>query len=103
MDTLNHTKSLKLKDHPGRDTVDCYDTTLINVEILESARDFNPKHLGCIICIFDNTYDSIFHLRATQKYKKVMEFVKKPLLCDEDVMQNDDIITYGLLPQESLR
>ena len=32
-----------------------------------------------------------------------MEFVKKPLLCDEDVMQTDDIITYGFLVQESFR
>ena len=32
-----------------------------------------------------------------------MEFVKKPLLCDKDVIQTDDIITYGFLDQESLR
>ena len=32
-----------------------------------------------------------------------MEFVKKPLLCDEDVIQTDDIITYGFLVQEYLR
>ena len=32
-----------------------------------------------------------------------MEFVKKPLLCDEDIMQTDDIITYGFLVQEYLR
>ena len=32
-----------------------------------------------------------------------MEFVKKPLLCDENVMQTNDIITYGLLTQESLQ
>ena len=32
-----------------------------------------------------------------------MEFVKKPLLCDEDVMKTDDILTYGFLAQESLR
>ena len=32
-----------------------------------------------------------------------MEFVKKPLLCDKDVMQTDDIIAYGFLAQESLR
>ena len=31
-----------------------------------------------------------------------MEFVKKPLLCDKDVMKTDDIITYGFLVQESL-
>ena len=32
-----------------------------------------------------------------------MEFVKKPLSCDKDYAQTDDIITYGLLVQESLR
>ena len=32
-----------------------------------------------------------------------MEFVKKPLLCDEDIIQTNDIITYGFLAQESLR
>ena len=32
-----------------------------------------------------------------------MEFVKKTLLCDKDVMHTDDMITYGLLTQESLR
>ena len=40
-----------------------------------------------------------------------MDFVKKPLLFDEDIMQTflvketigNDIITYGLLAQESLR
>ena len=32
-----------------------------------------------------------------------MVFVKKPLLCNGDVMQTDNIITYGFLVQESLR
>ena len=67
------------------------------MEILESAGAFKPEHLGYIIHIFDNTSNSRFHLWATQKYKEVMEFVKKPLLCDEDVMQTDDIIMYGFL------
>ena len=31
VDTLNHTKNIKLKDHPGRDAVDCYDEILVNV------------------------------------------------------------------------
>ena len=73
------------------------------MEILESAGAFKPKHLGYIIHIFENTSNSRFHLWATQKYKEVMEFVKTPLLCDEDLMQTDDIITYGFLSQESLR
>ena len=103
MDTLNHTKNLKLKDHPGRDAADFYDAILVNVESLESDGAFNPKHLDYIIHIFENTSNSRFHLWATQKYKEVMEFVQKLLLCDEDIMQTDDIITYGFLAQESLR
>ena len=96
-------KNLKLKDNPGRDAADCYDVILVNVEILESAGAFKPKHLGYIIHIFENTSNSRFHIWATQNYKEVMEFVKKNLLCDEDVMQTDDIITYGLLAQKYLR
>ena len=71
-DTLNHTHNLKLKDHLGRDFVDCYDAILVNVESLEIAGSFNPDHLVYIICIFENNYDSRFHLWATQKYKGVM-------------------------------
>ena len=103
VDTLNHMKSLKLKDNQGTDAADCYDAILENVEGLKSVGAFKPEHLGYIIHIFENTSNSRFHLWATQKYKEVMEFVKKPLLCDEDVMQTDDIIIYGLLTQESLR
>ena len=99
VDTLNHTKNIKLKDHPCRDAADCYNEILVNVEILDSAGAFKPNHLGYIICIFENNSDSRFHFWATHNYKEVMEFVKKPLLCDEDVMQNDDIIIYGLLTQ----
>ena len=89
----------KLKDNQGGDAADCYDAILVNVESLESSGAFKPEHLGYIIRIFENTSDSRFHLWATQKYKEVMEFVKKPLLCDEDVMQTNNIITYGLLTQ----
>ena len=46
---------------------------------------------------------SRFNLWATHKYKKVMEFDQKPLLYDKNVMHTDDMITYGLLAQESLR
>ena len=70
---------------------------------LESAGAFKPEHLGYIIRIFEDTSDSRFNLWATHKYKKVMEFVKKPLLCDKYVMHTNDISTYGLLAQESLR
>ena len=29
--TMNYTKSLKLKDNPGRDVADCYDAILVNI------------------------------------------------------------------------
>ena len=99
MDNTNQMKNLKLKYHPCRDAADCYDAILVNVKSLESAGAFKPEHLGYIIYIFENTSNSRFQIWATQKYKEVMEFVKKTLLCDEDVMQTDDIITYGLPTQ----
>ena len=102
-DTLNQMKSLKLKDNQGGDTADYYDAILENVEDLESAGAFKPDHLGYIISIFENTSDSRFNLWATQKYKAVMDFVKKPLVCDKDVTHTNDITTYGLRAHESLR
>ena len=90
-------KNLKLKNNQGRDVADYYNSILANVEILESAWEFNPEHLG--YCIFEDTSDSRFHIWSTQKYKEVMEFVKKPLLCDKEVMHTNDIITYGFLAQ----
>ena len=102
-DTLNQTESLKLRDNQGADTADCYDAILENVEGLESDGAFKPKHLGYIISIFENSSDSRFNLWATQKYKAVMDFGKKPLLCDKDVMHTNDITTYGLHPQEYLK
>ena len=102
VDTLNQMKNLKLKDNQGGDTADYYYAILENVEGLESAGAFKPEHLGYIISIFENTSDSRFNFWATQKYKEIMEFVKKNLLCEEDFMQTDDIITYGFLVQEYL-
>ena len=79
-----------------------YDAILVNVESLESAGAFKTEHLVYIIRIYEDTYDSIFHLWETQKFKDIMQFVKKLVLCDEYVMQPDDIITYGFLVQKSL-
>ena len=103
VDTLKHMKNLKLRDHPGRYVADFYDAILVNVERLESAGAFKPDHLGYIIHIFEDTSNSRFHIWANQKYKEVIKFSKKPLLCDKDVIKTDDIITYGFLVQESLR
>ena len=72
------------------------------MDILESPGSFKPEHLSYIIRIFEDTSDSIFHLWVTQNYKEIIEFVQKPLLCDKEVMQTDDIIAYGFLVHESL-
>ena len=68
VETLNHTNNLKLKYHPGSDAADCYDAILVNVESLESAGAFKPEHLGYIIHILENNYNSRFQIWATQKY-----------------------------------
>ena len=103
VETLNHMKSLKLKDCLGENVADCYDVILVYVERLESSGDFNPNHLSCIIFIFGDTSDSRFCLQATQNYKQVMEFIKKLCVCDKDSMQTYDIITYGSLVEEAMR
>ena len=100
VDALNHMKSIKLKDHPGGNVTDFCDAILVDVERLESVGAFKPENLGYIIHIFEYNSGSKFHLWETHKYKEVMEFVKKPFLSDEDVMQINDIINYGFLVQE---
>ena len=103
LQTLNHIKSLKLKDHPGENVTDFCDAILVDAERLESAGSFNPKHIGYIIHIFEDTSDYKFELWATQKYNYVTEFIDKLCVCDKDVMQPDEIITYGELVKEAMR
>ena len=99
VDTLNHMKSLKLKDHPGGNVTYCCDVILVDMELLDSAGAFKLKHLGYIIRNYEDTSDFRFHIWVTQKYKEVMEFVNKTFVCDKDVMKTDNIITYALLVQ----
>ena len=103
VDTLKHTKSLKIQYHPRENVTYCCDIILVYVECLESDGAFNPEYLDYIIHIFEDTSDYRFCLWATQKYKKVVEFIKKNCVRDEYVMPHDDIITYGSLFQEAMR
>ena len=102
METLNHMKSHKLKYFQGGNIAYRWDTILVDAEYLDSERTFNPNNLGYIVCIFDYTYDSRFHLWTNQKYKEVMEFIKKLFVCDKYVMRPDEIITYISLVQEDM-
>ena len=77
-------KSLKLKICPGENVTDCCAEILVDAECLESARAFNPEHLGYITCIFEDTSDSRFRLWGIQKYKEVAGSIKKLRVCDMD-------------------
>ena len=92
-------KSLKLKICPGKNVTDCCAAILVDAERLESAGTFKPEHLGYITRIFEDTSDSRFRLWAIQKYKEVTEFVKKLLVCDMDIISQEDLITYESLVQ----
>ena len=98
-ENINHMKSIKLKSYPGDNVTDCCASILVDAERLESAGAFKPEHLGHITCIFEDTSDSRFCLWAIQKYKEVTEFVKKLLVCDMDIISQEDLITYESLVQ----
>ena len=101
VDTMNHMKSLWLKDHPGENVADCCDVNLVDVECIEISGAFKTDHLGYITITFDNTSNYIFHLWTIQKYKDVMEFIKKLRVCDMDVLSQEDLITYESFVQEA--
>ena len=102
-ETLTHMKSLKLKSYPGENITDICAAILIDAERLESARDFNPERLGYISRIFEDNSESKFCLWDIQKYKEVMEFMKKLPVCDMDVISQEELITYESLVQEALQ
>ena len=100
--TLNHTNSLKLKDHLGKNITYFCGLILVDAERLNSAEAFNPEHLGYIIRIFEETSDSVFHLWATQEYKGVMEFIENISVYGKYVMRPDKIMTSCSLFQEAM-
>ena len=59
-EALTNMKSLKLKNYPGENVTDCCAAILVDSKHLESARAFNPDHLGKITRIFEYTPDSRF-------------------------------------------
>ena len=66
--TLNHMKILKHKDNPRRNVADCCEAILVHMERFKSDGTFKPNHLGYIICMFEDTFYSRFHLWETQVY-----------------------------------
>ena len=99
-ETLTNTKSLKLKSYPGENVTYFCASILVDAEHLESSGAFKTDQLGYITRIFENTSDSILRLWDIQKYKDVMEFIKKFCLCDMNVISKEDLINYESLLQE---
>ena len=95
VENLNQMTSLKLKDHLEDNVADWRDAIVVYYGRLESAGVFKTDHLVYIVHIFEDNYDSRLHLRATQKYKEVVEFIKKLCVCDKYDIQTNDIINYG--------
>ena len=93
-------KSLKLKLYPGENVPYFCAGILVDSECLESSGAFKPEHLGYITCIFKNASDSRFRIWNIQKYKEVMDFIKKFCVCDMYVISQEDLITYDSLVQE---
>ena len=91
-DILNHTKSLKLKDHTGYNVKDICDVVLLDADRFESAGAFNPKYLSYIIGIFEDTFYSRLYIWATKKYKEDMDFIKKLFVREKYVIRTDEII-----------
>ena len=92
--------SLKLKSYPGENVTDFCAKILVDAECLESSGAFKPEHLGYTNHIFEDTFDSRFHIWEIQKYKEVTDFIKKLCVCDIDFMSPEEIITYKYLVQE---
>ena len=102
-ETLNHMKSLKLKNYPGENVTDCCVAILVYAVRLESAGAFKPEPLGYITLIFEDTSDPRLRLWDIHKYKEVTDFIKKLRVCDMDVLSQEDLITYESLVQEAMR
>ena len=60
--TLNHLKNLKLKTHLEENIEDFCAAILVDSERLDSGGAFNTKHLRYITCIFEDTFDYLFHI-----------------------------------------
>ena len=93
-ETLTHMKILKLKRYPGENVIDWCASILVDAERLESAGAFKPEHLGNITRILEDTSDSRLRLWDIQKYKEVMEFIKKLRVCDMGVVPAPDGTIY---------
>ena len=71
---------------------------MVVADFPESSGVFKPEHLIFIyiICIFEDTSDSRFHIWATQKDKEFMEFIK--ILFCERKMSCDLIRSLTMVP-----
>ena len=73
---------------------------MVYAEFLDITTAFKSKKLGYITHILYNTSDPKLHLWDNNKYKEVVDLIKKLHICYEYAMLPKEIITYGSLIQE---
>ena len=95
--------SIKLKSYLGDNVTDFCALILVDGDNIESSGAFYLEHLGYIAQIFEDNSVSRFHLWAIQKYKEVTGFIRNIHVCDLDVMQFEELITYESLVKEAMR
>ena len=93
---------IKLKNYPGENVKYSCAEILVDDERLESAGAFSPEHLGHVTCIFKDTSYFRFRHWGIQKYKEVMDYIKKLRVCDINVISPEQLITYESLVQEAM-
>ena len=76
---------------------------MVDAERLNIFGACKPDRLGYITCIFEDTYDSRFHIWEIHKYKEDKDFIKKLCVCGLDVILPEELITYESLVQEATR
>ena len=59
-ETLNYLNIIKLKRYAGENVADFFSIILVDSELHESSRAFDPEHLGYITRILENTSNSRF-------------------------------------------
>ena len=86
-------RNLKLNIYPGYNVANSCSEILVDDESVESAEAFNPKQLGYITSIFEDTPDTIFYLLLIHRYNEVAMFIKELLVCGKYAIQPKDTIT----------
>ena len=98
---LNNLKNIKIRRYLEDNLEDLRNTILLYSKYLENDRQFKPVHLGFTTNIFETTSNYRFCFWYIQRHTEVSKVIKKLHVCDEDIIQPEEIIIYESLVQEA--